>query len=311
VNTLLWLVNLFSLFSSFGALVVVAFIAVRSRRPAVWKLFAIVLMFVTSYAGGMLRFLLTTGFTMPRGSPMDLLGGSRPLGFLLSALPYLALAWLIPSATNEFLHIRSRVFYLVEAPVVAFTFVLPLVLIILGENHLTQMLNVVVLGPILLQAVLIEYPIIMIARRRDSVPGRIGSVVRIATIVMGVVVVPLMIMEDLFVIFRDAPVYNIAEAIGFFFLCTVTIVLGVDFIAASFRRNIEPASLLDVAEAYGLTERETDVLQELVAGASYKEIALHLSISLDTVKTHVSRVYRKVGVSAKQELKYKIRDFTS
>nr|WP_281389090.1 helix-turn-helix transcriptional regulator [Spirochaeta isovalerica] len=69
-------------------------------------------------------------------------------------------------------------------------------------------------------------------------------------------------------------------------------------------------SLLDISRTYGLTEREMEVLKELVASssASYKDIAAKLNISPETVKTHVSRIYRKLGVSAKQELKYKISD---
>lgn len=45
-----------------------------------------------------------------------------------------------------------------------------------------------------------------------------------------------------------------------------------------------------------LTERETDVLRHLAAGRSNGEIAAELYLSEATVKTHVSRVLRKLGV---------------
>lgn len=48
--------------------------------------------------------------------------------------------------------------------------------------------------------------------------------------------------------------------------------------------------------ALGLTARERDVLEHLATGASYKEIARALTLTPNTVKTHVSNVYRKLNV---------------
>ena len=46
-----------------------------------------------------------------------------------------------------------------------------------------------------------------------------------------------------------------------------------------------------------LTERELDVLEELAAGKTTKEIAKVLFVGEETVKTHLSSVYQKLGVS--------------
>ena len=46
-----------------------------------------------------------------------------------------------------------------------------------------------------------------------------------------------------------------------------------------------------------LTERETDVLKEIVHGNSNKEIASVLNISEATVKTHINNLLSKLGVS--------------
>ena len=46
----------------------------------------------------------------------------------------------------------------------------------------------------------------------------------------------------------------------------------------------------------GLTERERDVLEELATGKSTKEIAKVLFVGEETVKTHLSSVYQKLGV---------------
>ncbi|BAK34974.1 two-component system response regulator [Microlunatus phosphovorus NM-1] len=47
----------------------------------------------------------------------------------------------------------------------------------------------------------------------------------------------------------------------------------------------------------GLTQRESEVLELLVAGHSNKGVASKLVASEDTVKTHIRGLYRKLGVS--------------
>ena len=52
----------------------------------------------------------------------------------------------------------------------------------------------------------------------------------------------------------------------------------------------------EAIEALGLTSRECEVLDLLADGRSYKEIARRLHLTPNTVKTHVSSLYRKLDV---------------
>jgi len=50
-----------------------------------------------------------------------------------------------------------------------------------------------------------------------------------------------------------------------------------------------------------LTGREKEVLTGLVSGYSYKMIAADCGISIDTVRTHIKRIYEKLHVHSKSE----------
>ena len=49
---------------------------------------------------------------------------------------------------------------------------------------------------------------------------------------------------------------------------------------------------------YGLSPRETEVLQEMVEGLSQREIAETLYISRSTVNSHIQRIYEKLHVNS-------------
>ena len=51
----------------------------------------------------------------------------------------------------------------------------------------------------------------------------------------------------------------------------------------------------------GLSKREAEVLGLLAAGLTNKELATRLHVSVRTVDTHVSSIYRKVGVRGRVE----------
>jgi DNA-binding NarL/FixJ family response regulator len=52
---------------------------------------------------------------------------------------------------------------------------------------------------------------------------------------------------------------------------------------------------------YNLSERELQIVKGLVSGYSYKAIASELFISIDTVRSHIRRIYEKLHVNSKTE----------
>jgi DNA-binding NarL/FixJ family response regulator len=57
----------------------------------------------------------------------------------------------------------------------------------------------------------------------------------------------------------------------------------------------------DKGEDYNLSEREKQVLQLLVDGYSYKMIAGEMYIAIDTVRSHIKKIYEKLHVNSKSE----------
>ena len=70
---------------------------------------------------------------------------------------------------------------------------------------------------------------------------------------------------------------------------------------AEFRRN-EAA-----IRSLGLSPRECEILALLASGQSNKEMARTLGISPNTIKTHVARVYEKLGVARRVQAIEKAR----
>lgn len=60
--------------------------------------------------------------------------------------------------------------------------------------------------------------------------------------------------------------------------------------------------------ALGISPRELEVLRELAAGRSNKEIAAALNVSPNTVKTHVARLFEKLGARRRTEAILRARE---
>lgn len=64
-----------------------------------------------------------------------------------------------------------------------------------------------------------------------------------------------------------------------------------------FQKNVPAPGKAD----YGLTDKEKEVLQQLVSGKSYKMIAAAMGLSFETVKTHIKNFYTKLHVHSAPE----------
>jgi DNA-binding CsgD family transcriptional regulator len=68
------------------------------------------------------------------------------------------------------------------------------------------------------------------------------------------------------------------------------------------RPIIQSSSAAGGRFSYGLTPRERQVIAMVAAGSSNKEIARAYSVSEQTVKHHLTRIFDKVGASSRVEL---------
>lgn len=67
-----------------------------------------------------------------------------------------------------------------------------------------------------------------------------------------------------------------------------------------------PKTAARSTEADKLTTREQEIMQLLIQGNSYKMIAAQLNIALETVRTHIKRIYEKLHVHSASEAIAKI-----
>lgn len=63
----------------------------------------------------------------------------------------------------------------------------------------------------------------------------------------------------------------------------------------------EPAAVKSSADTFHLTNRELEVLSYIAQGTPNKEISTILFISLETIKSHVKNIYRKLGAKNRVE----------
>ena len=69
----------------------------------------------------------------------------------------------------------------------------------------------------------------------------------------------------------------------------------------------KPVSSTPNLDDYQLTHREKEILELLMDGLSYKEIAARCFVSIDTVNSHIRKIYTKLNVRSRAEIAARFR----
>lgn len=104
------------------------------------------------------------------------------------------------------------------------------------------------------------------------------------------------------VLLKDAPTAMLFKAVRA--VAAGELWVSRDIVADLVQALAATESSLKVADHpdFGLTSRELEIVQLVVAGYSNREIAARCSLSPDTVKHHVSNIFDKTGASSRVEL---------
>ncbi|WP_405053749.1 helix-turn-helix transcriptional regulator [Sphingobium sp. SJ10-10] len=65
----------------------------------------------------------------------------------------------------------------------------------------------------------------------------------------------------------------------------------------------------DVKDIYRLTNGEHKILNAMMSGMNAEQISRSLEISLETVRTHIRRIYSKIGVRSREALFAQLQPF--
>jgi DNA-binding NarL/FixJ family response regulator len=77
---------------------------------------------------------------------------------------------------------------------------------------------------------------------------------------------------------------------------------GGSYMSPSIARKIVNKYAPKRNQSSSLTPRQKEIVNEIVAGKSYKMIAEDLFVSLDTVRSHIKNIYKALEINSKAEL---------
>lgn len=160
---------------------------------------------------------------------------------------------------------------------------------------------IVALNALLFATIL--YGIVLIALGYRRIVERTLRRAIVVFIVLATIFFPLMFLESVPWL-GDRPLEDVTN----FALPTFYVFLAALSIPFGFRRLSRPAYLVDgvvtqhFATEFGLSERETEVVNRLCAGLSNRQIAEVLFISPKTVENHLQNVFTKAGVHSRTQL---------
>lgn len=127
--------------------------------------------------------------------------------------------------------------------------------------------------------------------------------------VISIILFPLFIIFDYYRLFFSESISGKGPLIMpfLFFIWNILFIIS----ALTHLSNRQQTGLEISAEflsKYGISKREKEIIELLLNGLSYKEIMEKLSISMPTVKTHVTNIYTKTNTNSKMKLVHLLKN---
>jgi DNA-binding CsgD family transcriptional regulator len=135
----------------------------------------------------------------------------------------------------------------------------------------------------------------------------VAGIIRLA-FYLQLVFYPLMIIEGAFYFDRIYPFGISSFALFYFAANLLWLYYASNYLHLPELRVVDDSSSIDrFCDIFRISHREKQIVELVLEGLSYREIAERLFISLETVKTHINNIYKKANVKSKMELARLIR----
>lgn len=229
-----------------------------------------------------------SGITLLRFYQPDLIPILNNITLICSAL----LIYTLP----RFSHSTNRVKRRTNIPFLAVSMTLILLLILSMNFNIIPKTTSIIL---ILMGCAIAYSMIymMLTDKKNS-PKPNVHIKRLG--LLSLIVLPGLTIMDLF-----PELFNLSSEFkkyfqvlpGFYLLLNIGLIL-----ALKGRYWGDQKDYTSFVSSFNISPRERDVMELLIIGDSYKTIGEKLSISLSTVKSHISNLYQKTNTSNKVEL---------
>ncbi len=205
------------------------------------------------------------------------------MGFVTVLLPYF-MKWLLGRPWGA----RERVIFYTTGIVY---FGAGLAAVVARNNKIAQMVQTPLFIAVL------AHTLVTLKRGLSSMDER-GRGTSVAVIVSTLTLMPLAVFALFFPVLDNFafPVYILA--ISIIMMVYFYSRFSLDSTRLHKKNTIDGASL----DKFRITGREQDVIRELSAGLTNKEIAAKLGISVNTVNNHVANIFEKTGVRSRVEL---------
>jgi len=184
-----------------------------------------------------------------------------------------------------------------------------LILIITSSLNLlySQKVSIIIVGLFLILSIIYSMIFIFFTKPQILIQKREKTERIIAAIVLFVLAVTILF----FLTYPIKDILTIAEQKGTYSLALICIILSLsklpDDIKKLSRHEVQVEIHENKLQQFSISQREHEVILLLIKGKAYKEIASDLFISLSTVKSHVSNIYKKMDVRNRLELSNMIK----